>query len=80
MNDSGQATSQVGQIADVMNDSRDATLSGWEGWLPPQRGCPAGDPGLAPAVFEWHSIQAGASRPSQPVRSSALNHFISAQS
>jgi hypothetical protein len=26
------------------------TVRGWEGGLPPQRGCPAGDPGLAPAL------------------------------
>ena len=26
-------------------------LSGWEGGLPLQRGCPTGDPGLAPALL-----------------------------
>jgi len=27
--------------------SESVSLSGWEGGLPPQRGCPAGDPGFA---------------------------------
>src|SRR5437660_4580571 len=41
---------------------------GLEGGLPPQRGCPAGDPGLAPAVF----VQRSTSSPILPVNISQI--------